>query len=96
MEQVCNLLLSKICYVWELRQQKDFFPHLCVLRVKVQALLPPSRLFLQERMDLRCLEMAVKTHQMSLHQYVVYFLFLVLELNYYVYVYIVYIYKILD
>lgn len=36
----------------------------------MQALLPPSMLYLPERMDLRRLGTAVKTQQMRLHQYV--------------------------
>lgn len=45
-------------------------PHLCGLRVKVPALLPPSMLYLPERMDLRPLGTAVKMQQMRLHRYI--------------------------
>lgn len=47
------------------------FPHLCGLRAKVPALLPPSMLYLPERTDLRRLGTAVKMQQMRLHRYVV-------------------------
>lgn len=54
-----------------LRNFLTVFPHLCGLRAKVLALLPPSMLYLPERMDLTRLGTAVKMHQMRLHRYVV-------------------------
>ncbi len=49
--------------------------------MRAQASLPLSTLWLQERMDRRCLGMAVKMQQMSLHQYVDNFFLLMFTLD---------------